>query len=105
MLEIKCFGVLNPINTPTENEFCYYIHYVCVLIFVFLHSALVWQLMKAYTLSMLTKLAGTGHPIVDKEIIDWVNNKVITTTKPILNIYLNTKFDVYLFLNDIKLNV
>jgi len=38
--------------------------------------ALVWQLMKAYTLSILTKLAGTGHPIVDKEIIDWVNNKL-----------------------------
>jgi len=38
--------------------------------------ALVWQLMKAYTLSVLTKLAGTGHPIVDKEIIDWVNNKL-----------------------------
>jgi len=39
-------------------------------------AALVWQLMKAYTLSMLTKLAGTGHPIVEKEIIAWVNEKV-----------------------------
>jgi len=38
--------------------------------------ALVWQLMKAYTLSMLTKLAGTGHPIVEKEIIAWVNEKL-----------------------------
>jgi len=38
--------------------------------------------MKAYTLSMLTKLAGTGHPIIDKEIIEWVNTKVITTTMP-----------------------
>lgn len=32
--------------------------------------------MKAYTLSMLTQLAGTGHPIVEKEIIAWVNEKV-----------------------------
>ena len=41
-------------------------------------SALVWQLMKAYTLSILTKLAGqdAGHPIVEKEIVAWVNEKV-----------------------------
>lgn len=44
---------------------------ICVL-------ALVWQLMKAYTLSILTKLAGqdAGHPIVEKEIVAWVNEKV-----------------------------
>jgi len=39
-------------------------------------AALVWQLMKAYTLSILTRLAGTGHPIVDKQIIEWANDKV-----------------------------
>jgi len=39
-------------------------------------TALVWQLMKAYTLSILTRLAGTGHPIVDKEIVEWANDKV-----------------------------
>jgi len=40
--------------------------------------ALVWQLMKAYTLSILTKLAGqdSGHPIVEKEIVVWVNQKL-----------------------------
>jgi len=34
--------------------------------------------MKAYTLSILTKLAGqdAGHPIVEKEIVAWVNQKV-----------------------------
>jgi len=39
-------------------------------------TALVWQLMKAYTLSILTRLAGTGHPIVDKQIVEWANDKV-----------------------------
>lgn len=43
--------------------------------------ALVWQLMKAYTLSILTKLANTGHPIVDKEIIEWVNGKLQSAGK------------------------
>ncbi|KAK2190670.1 hypothetical protein NP493_70g00021 [Ridgeia piscesae] len=40
--------------------------------------ALVWQLMKAYTLSILTKLAGQEgeHPIVDKEIVAWANKKL-----------------------------
>jgi plastin-3 len=38
--------------------------------------ALIWQLMRAYTLSILTQLADTGSPIVEKEIIDWVNNKL-----------------------------
>jgi len=33
--------------------------------------------MKAYTLSILTRLAGQdGHPIVEKEIVEWVNEKV-----------------------------
>lgn len=38
--------------------------------------ALVWQLMRAYTLNVLTQLANTGHPLVEKEIVDWVNNKL-----------------------------
>lgn len=38
--------------------------------------ALIWQLMRAYTLSILTQLADTGSPIVEREIIDWVNNKL-----------------------------
>lgn len=45
--------------------------------------ALVWQLMKAYTLSILTKLAGqdAGHPIVEKEIVAWVNEKLAHSGK------------------------
>ena len=41
-------------------------------------AALVWQLMKAYTLSILTKLAGQEgeHPMVDKEVVAWANEKV-----------------------------
>ena len=47
---------------------------------LFVLVALVWQLMKAYTLSILTKLAGqdAGHPIVEREIIAWANEKVRT---------------------------
>ena len=38
--------------------------------------AIVWQLMKSYILSLLDKIAGQGHPIVDNGIIEWTNNKV-----------------------------
>ncbi|KAJ0171116.1 hypothetical protein K1T71_013315 [Dendrolimus kikuchii] len=38
--------------------------------------ALIWQLMRAYTLSVLTRLANTGNPIIEKEIVQWVNNKL-----------------------------
>ncbi|CAF1244299.1 unnamed protein product, partial [Didymodactylos carnosus] len=37
---------------------------------------LVWQIMRAYTLSLLTKLAGTKTPIADREIIEWANKKL-----------------------------
>ena len=37
--------------------------------------ALVWQLMRAYTLAMLAKLA-KGQNINDTMIVDWVNQKV-----------------------------
>jgi len=43
--------------------------------------ALIWQLMRAYTLSILTQLAHTGNPIVEKEIVDWVNNKLASGQK------------------------
>jgi len=43
--------------------------------------ALIWQLMRAYTLSILTQLADTGNPIVEKEIIDWVNAKLAAGKK------------------------
>jgi len=46
--------------------------------------ALVWQLMKAYTLSILSKLAGDEsghHPIVDKQIVTWANEKLANAGK------------------------
>jgi len=43
--------------------------------------ALIWQLMRAYTLSILTQLANTGSPIVEKEIVTWVNNKLAGARK------------------------
>ncbi|CAG0917700.1 unnamed protein product, partial [Notodromas monacha] len=43
--------------------------------------ALIWQLMRAYTLSILTQLTQTGHPVVEKEIIDWVNTKLVNAKK------------------------
>ncbi|KAJ8930879.1 hypothetical protein NQ314_016299 [Rhamnusium bicolor] len=43
---------------------------------VTLTLALIWQLMRAYTLSILTQLAESGSPIVEKEIVQWVNNKL-----------------------------
>ena len=46
-------------------------------------AALVWQLMKAYTLSVLTKLSDpeSNHPIADREIIAWVNDKLKSQQK------------------------
>jgi plastin-3 len=38
--------------------------------------ALVWQLMRAYTLAMLVKITGQGHPIVENGIIEWTNKKL-----------------------------
>lgn len=38
--------------------------------------ALVWQLMRAYILSLLQKLAGEGKTITETTIIEWTNNKV-----------------------------
>ncbi|CAI8055093.1 Fimbrin [Geodia barretti] len=35
--------------------------------------AVVWQMMRAYTLSMLQRLAGSDKPISDPEIVDWTN--------------------------------
>jgi plastin-3 len=37
--------------------------------------------MRAYTLAMLEKLSGQGHPIVENGIIEWVNNKLKTSGK------------------------
>ena len=37
--------------------------------------------MRAYTLSVLTQLANSGSPIVEREIIDWVNTKLSNAGK------------------------
>ena len=45
--------------------------------------ALVWQLMRAYILSILNALRGRGAtPITDAEIISWVNSTLSTANKP-----------------------
>lgn len=38
--------------------------------------ALVWQLMRGYTLSLLTKISGSDSPINDKAITEWANGKL-----------------------------
>eukprot|EP00092_Neocalanus_flemingeri_P000849 GFUD01000906.1.p1 GENE.GFUD01000906.1~~GFUD01000906.1.p1 ORF type:complete len:613 (-),score=215.60 GFUD01000906.1:166-2004(-) len=38
--------------------------------------ALIWQLMRAYTLSLLSQLNSDGTPIVESEIINWANMKL-----------------------------
>lgn len=39
--------------------------------------ALIWQLMRAYTLSILTQLTSNGDtPIAEKDIVHWVNTKL-----------------------------
>jgi len=38
--------------------------------------ALVWQLMRAYTLALLSQLNSDGTPIVESEIISWANKKL-----------------------------
>ena len=43
--------------------------------------ALIWQLMRAYTLSILSQLTNTGKPIAEKEIIDWSNTKLRQANK------------------------
>lgn len=37
--------------------------------------------MRAYTLSILTRLANTGNPIIEKEIVQWVNTKLQSAGK------------------------
>jgi plastin-3 len=46
---------------------------------------LVWQIMRAYTLSILQKLAKSSTPIADKDIITWANAKVKPSTVPIFS--------------------
>ena len=47
---------------------------------------LVWQIMRAYTLSILQKLAKSTTPIADKDIVNWANEKVN------FNFFINNHF-------------
>jgi len=38
--------------------------------------ALIWQLMRAYTLSLLAQLSPDGKPVGESEIITWANNRL-----------------------------
>ncbi|CAD5120679.1 DgyrCDS9242 [Dimorphilus gyrociliatus] len=38
--------------------------------------SLIWQLMKAYTLSVLSKLSGTDKPLAESAIVSWANQKL-----------------------------
>lgn len=42
---------------------------------------LVWQIMRAYTLSILQKLAKSTTPMADKDIINWANEKLKSANK------------------------
>lgn len=37
--------------------------------------------MRAYTLSVLSQLANTGNPMIEKEIVLWVNTKLSNASK------------------------
>lgn len=45
--------------------------------------ALVWQLMRKYTLTLLAKLSPDGSPIVESEIIHWANQRLEGASKGI----------------------
>ena len=45
--------------------------------------ALVWQLMRAYTLSLLAKLSTDGKPVTEAQIIEWANKKVEAPSHPL----------------------
>lgn len=45
------------------------------------YLALIWQIMRAYTLSVLTSLANSNSPIIEKEIVAWVNQKLESAGK------------------------
>ena len=44
--------------------------------FIIYIIAIIWQLMRAYVLSILEKISGQGHPITEEGIIEWANQKV-----------------------------
>lgn len=63
--------------------------------------ALVWQLMRGYTLSLLTKISGSDSPINDKAITEWANGKVSKTHLEMKN--SNISFVLALKIRDFNL--
>jgi hypothetical protein len=43
--------------------------------------ALLWQTMRAYTMTVLQKCAGSVKPVTDAQIVDWVNKKLSASGK------------------------
>ena len=43
--------------------------------------AVMWQLMRQYTLDMLKKLSGDGSAVTEKRMVDWANSKVQSSGK------------------------
>ena len=68
--KVRNLNFLDTIFERKENSFIY-----CNAS-VFTLTAIVWQQMRAYTLALLSKLTPDGTKIEDKDIINWVNNKV-----------------------------
>ena len=48
---------------------------------IHMNVAVVWQLMRAYTLSVLQKLAGSSKLISDSEIVKWTNTTLAEAGK------------------------
>ena len=60
---------------------------------------LVWQLMRAYTLSLLRKLKPDGTPIAEKDILAWANKKLSDAGKePIKSFQVSHPSSKYSFL-------
>ena len=53
-----------------KNKFLIIYFHFCIFFII------VWQLMRAYTLSLLAKLSPDGSPIVESEIVSWANERL-----------------------------
>lgn len=72
-----CFSLLVFSAHIVTGDNMFFFPYFDLVVF----AALIWQLMRAYTLSILTQLAESGNPIVEAEIITWVNSKLSEAKK------------------------
>lgn len=52
-----------------------------IILLIISLSALVWQLMRAYTLAILRDLTKSDKPIVDQDIVNWANQKLASGSK------------------------